>query len=78
MIVCATHPFSRSTLARAYSGDVIMSIDNRDVTSATELAAIISAQTVGARVVFGVVRRGATLVLPLSVAARPLTAKTAS
>ncbi|HEY5453015.1 MAG TPA: trypsin-like peptidase domain-containing protein [Polyangia bacterium] len=59
-------------------GDVIMSIDNRDVTSATELAAIISAQTVGARVVFGVVRRGATLVLPLSVADRPLTAKTAS
>ena len=60
------------------SGVAHMSIDNRDVTSATELAAIISAQTVGARVVFGVVRRGATLVLPLSVADRPLTAKTAS
>ncbi len=52
-------------------GDVITSIDNRDIPSAEELAAIISAQPVGARVVIGVVRAGAALTLPLSVADRP-------
>ena len=35
-------------------GDVITSIDNRDIPTAAELAAIISAQQVGARVVIGV------------------------
>ena len=52
-------------------GDVITSIDNRDIPSAAELAAIISAQRIGARVVVGVVRGGAALTLPLSVADRP-------
>ena len=42
-----------------------------------ELAAIISSQQVGARVVVGVVRRGAALTLPLSVADRPATSKSA-
>ena len=40
------------------AGDVITSIDNRDIPTAAELVAIISAQQVGARVVVGVVRRG--------------------
>jgi len=52
-------------------GDVITSIDNRDIPTATELQAIISAQRVGARVVIGVVRGGTALTLPLSVADRP-------
>ena len=56
-------------------GDVITSIDNRDIPTAAELAAIISAQQVGARVVVGVVRGGTALTLPLSVADRPATAK---
>jgi len=59
-------------------GDVITSIDNRDIPSAAELAAIISAQRVGARVVVGVVRSGATLTLPLSVADRPGATKSPS
>ena len=57
------------------AGDVITSIDNRDIPTAAELVAIISAQRVGARVVVGVVRRGAALTLPLSVADRPAKAK---
>jgi len=52
-------------------GDVITSIDNRDIPSAAELAAIISAQQVGSRVVVGLTRGGATLTLPMSVADRP-------
>jgi serine protease Do len=52
-------------------GDVITSIDNRDIPTAGELAAVISAQQVGARVVLGVVRSGAALILPMSVADRP-------
>ena len=57
-------------------GDVITSIDNRDIPTSAELAAIISAQQVGTRVVIGVVRSGSTLTLPLSVADRPATPKT--
>ena len=60
------------------AGDVIMSIDNRDIPTTAELAALISAQTVGSRVVIGVVRAGAALTLPLSVADRPLTSKSSS
>ena len=60
------------------AGDVITSIDNRDIPTTTELAALISAQTVGTRVVIGVVRAGAALTLPLSVADRPLTSKSSS
>ena len=41
-------------------GDVITSIDNRDIPTPAELAAIISAQQVGARVMVGVLRSGAT------------------
>jgi serine protease Do len=53
-------------------GDVITSIDNRDIPTTTELSAIISSQQVGTRVVVGIVRAGAELTLPLSVADRPL------
>ena len=60
-----------AALAGLRPGDVITSIDNRDIPSAAELAAIISAQRVGARVVVGVVRSGATMTVPLSVADRP-------
>jgi S1-C subfamily serine protease len=59
-------------------GDVITSIDNRDIPTAAELAAIISAQQVGARVVVGLVRAGAALTLPLSVADRPQTSKSST
>jgi len=60
-----------AALAGLRPGDVITSIDNRDIPSAAELAAIISAQRVGSRVVVGVVRAGTALTLPLSVADRP-------
>jgi S1-C subfamily serine protease len=60
------------------AGDVITSIDNRDIPTAAELVAIISAQPVGARVVVGVVRGGNALTLPLSVADRPAKAKSPS
>ena len=45
--------------------------DERDIPTTAELAALLSAQSVGTRVVLGVVRAGAALVLPLSVADRP-------
>jgi serine protease Do len=67
-----------AALAGMRPGDVITSIDNRDIPSAAELAAIISAQRVGARVVVGVVRAGTALTLPLSVADRPSTSKSPS
>src|SRR4029078_10256230 len=56
-------------------GDVIASVHTRDTPTSAELAAIISGQQVGARVVIGVVRSGSSLNLPLSVADRPATAK---
>ena len=59
-------------------GDVIMSIDNLDIATAAELAAIISSREVGTRVVVGVVRKGTALALPLSVADRPATPKSPS
>ena len=64
-----------AALAGLRPGDVITSIDNRDIPTSAELAAIISAQRVGTRVVIGVVRSGSTLTLPLSVADRPATPK---
>ena len=67
-----------AALAGLRPGDVITSIDNRDIPTTAELAALISAQRVGARVVIGVVRRGAALTLPLSVADRPLTSKSST
>jgi len=53
------------------AGDVILSIDNRDIPTTAELAAVIGAQSVGTRMVLGVVRAGAELTLPLSVADQP-------
>jgi len=53
-------------------GDVIMSIDNRDIPTTAELSAIISSQEVGSRLAVGIVRAGAALTLPLSIADRPL------
>src|SRR5262245_5802097 len=64
-----------AALAGLRPGDVITSIDNRDIPTAAELAAIISTQQVGARVVIGLVRAGAALTLPMSVADRPQTSK---
>jgi S1-C subfamily serine protease len=64
-----------AALAGLRAGDVITSIDNRDVPTTAELAAIISAEQVGTRVVVGVVRAGTALVLRLSVADRPTTPK---
>jgi serine protease Do len=53
-------------------GDVIMSIDNRDIPTTAELSAVISSEQVGSRVVVGIVRAGALLTMPMSVADRPL------
>ena len=60
------------------AGDVITSIDNRDVPTTAELAAFISSRQVGTRLVLGVVRGGAELALPMSVADRPATSKSPS
>jgi serine protease Do len=53
-------------------GDVITSINNRDVPTPAELAELISAQEVGAKLVVGFVRSGTPRALPLSVAELPL------
>ena len=52
-------------------GDVITSINNRDVPTPAELADVISSQEVGTRLVVGFVRSGTPRVLPLSVAELP-------
>jgi serine protease Do len=59
-------------------GDVITSIDNRDIATVAELVAVISSQRIGARVVVGLVRSGTTMIVPLSVADRPATAMSPS
>ena len=59
-------------------GDVITSIDNRDIPTTAELSALISSRQVGTRMVIGVIRGGAELVLPLSVADRPAAATSPS
>jgi len=70
-----THVMRNAPAAHAglRAGDVITSIDNRDIPTTAELAAFISSRQVGARVIVGVVRAGATLTLPMSVADRPAT-----
>jgi len=52
-------------------GDVITSINNRDVPTPAELAEVISSQEVGAQLVVGFVRSGTPRALPLSVAELP-------
>jgi S1-C subfamily serine protease len=52
-------------------GDVITSVDNRDIPTTAELAAIISAQQVGSRVMIGVQRTGSTLTVPLAIGDKP-------
>jgi S1-C subfamily serine protease len=53
------------------TGDVITSINNREIPAPSELVEIVSAQEVGARIVVGFVRGGAARSLPLSVADQP-------
>jgi serine protease Do len=60
------------------AGDVITSIDNRDIPTVAELVAVISSQRVGARVVVGLIRGGTVMTLPLSVADRPAASKSPS
>jgi S1-C subfamily serine protease len=67
-----------AALAGLRAGDVITSIDNRDIPTTAELSAIISGTQVGAHVMVGVIRAGAGLTLPLSVADRPATTRSPS
>jgi S1-C subfamily serine protease len=50
------------------AGDVITSVNDRDIPAATELADLVATQEVGARLVVSFVRSGATRTVPLSVA----------
>jgi len=75
-----THVMRNAPAAHAglRAGDVITSIDNRDIPTTAELAAFISSRQIGARVIVGVIRAGATLTLPMSVADRPATPSSSS
>jgi S1-C subfamily serine protease len=50
------------------AGDVITTINDRDIPAAAELADLVSTQEVGARLMVGFVRRGASRTVPISVA----------
>jgi serine protease Do len=52
-------------------GDVITSINNRDIPTPAELAEFVSSQEVGAKLVVGFIRSGTPRALPLSVAELP-------
>jgi S1-C subfamily serine protease len=54
------------------AGDVITSINNREVPTPADLVELISEQEVGARIVIGFVRNGSDRVVPLSVADLPV------
>jgi S1-C subfamily serine protease len=54
------------------AGDVITSLNNRDIQAPAALAELVSAQEVGARIVVGFVRAGTARSLPVSVAEQPV------
>lgn len=53
------------------AGDVITSVNDRDIPAATELAELVARQDVGTRLVVGFVRGGKARAVPLSVADTP-------
>ncbi len=53
------------------AGDVITSVNDRDIPAATELADLVATQEVGARLLVGFIRGGALRTVPLSVADHP-------
>ena len=62
-------PAGRAGLRR---GDVITSVNDREVPTPADLVELIAAQEVGARVVIGFVREGANRTVPLSIADLPV------
>jgi serine protease Do len=57
------------------AGDVITSVNNREVPTPAELVDLISEQEVGTHIVVGFVRNGSDRVVPLSIADLPLVAR---
>jgi serine protease Do len=57
------------------AGDVITSVNNREVPTPQELVELISEQEVGAQIVVGFLRNGSDRVVPLSIADLPVAAR---